>query len=100
MTRGSGRGLTDCFVFEAFRDTGVDLVVPPAPNTPLGNAVDTGDFAGDLVRRAGFPASLLEFEETDFSRGPVLDLHGTVVVHGGVTRDDANNRAGHLLPGI
>lgn len=53
-----------------------------------------------LVRRRRFPPARLEVEIADLTGSPVLDFHQTIVVYGGVARDDSNDRGGDLLPGV
>jgi len=87
-----------CFV--ARRETRVDLVVPAASNTEAGLAIFIIHATRDLVCRGGFPAAGFEVKDTDFTCGPILDLHRPVVIYCGRAGDDANDRGRHLFPGV
>lgn len=86
--------------FEARGESRVYLVVPSPSDTPSCLATTVHDFPGDLEGGTSFPAALLKFHDAEFTGGPILDFHRTIVVNCWVTSDDTDNGAGHLLPGI
>lgn len=80
--------------------TGIDLVVPSATETPFRRSAGIYDLACHLVCGRSFPTSWLEVQVANLPGGPILDLHQSIVVHRGVSRDDAHNGRGNLLPSV
>ena len=79
---------------------GIELVIPTTADAPSWCPILIHGLASYLICGRGLPAPWFEVEVANLTCSPVFDFHQPVIVKCGIAGDDADNRRGHLLPGI